>query len=471
MNQTTAGPGPTLARRLTLRDMVLLNIVAVISLRWLATSAATGPSALVLWVLAALFFFLPMGTAVSALSVRHPEEGGIYAWTKRAYGDKHGFLCGWCYWVSNLLYYPNLLMSTAAIATYAFGRGGTGLENDLAFVLPTTLLMLWFATTINVVGVGTGRWLQNAGAVCTFLPGLALIVLGVIAVVTRGSANEFSAAAMVPNLRDFSAVNLWASIAFAFSGLELAPTMAGEVQSPERTLRRAVLVAAPAIVGMYMLGTASVLWLVPRGEINIVTGILQAIDTGARSLGVAFGWISALAAGLVVIGNLGSIGAWLSGPARVAFTIGIDAYFPRAFGRIHPTYQTPYVAMFAQAGFGTLFLLIAVFGKGTTVATAYLIMLDTMLLQYFIPFLYLFASYLRIERQHASALGRLRLTMTGVSGFLLTLFAMIVACVPPSGTERIWEFELKVVGGALFFVLVGVGLYARGQRALSAAVA
>ena len=459
MTQTTAQP--TLARRLTLRDMVLLNIVAVISLRWLATSAATGPSALVLWVLAALFFFLPMGIAVSALSVRHPDEGGIYAWTKRAFGDRHGFLCGWCYWVNNLLYYPNLLLATAAIATYAFGRGGTGLEDNLAYVLPTTLVMLWFATTINIIGVGTGRWLQNTGAITTFFTGLVLIMLGIIAMMTRGSANEFSAAAFTPNLRDFSAVNLWASIAFAFAGLELAPTMAGEVQNPERTLRRAVYIATPLILLVYMLGTLSVLWMVPRTEVNIVTGILQAIDVGARSLGAAFGWISALAAGLVMIGNLGSVGAWLSGPARVAFTIGIDAYFPRAFGRIHPKYQTPYIAMLVQAAFGTLFLLLAVLGKGTTVATVYLILLDTMLLLYFIPFLYLFISYVRIEHRAAtSALGRLRVQATGTSGFLLTLFAMIVACVPPTGTASVLTFELKVLGGAFLFVVAGASLYA-----------
>ncbi|HEV8362941.1 MAG TPA: APC family permease [Gemmatimonadaceae bacterium] len=458
-----------LARRLTLRDMVLLNLVAVISLRWLATSAATGPSALVLWVLAALFFFIPMGFAVSALSVRHPEAGGLYAWTKRAYGDRHGFICGWCYWTNNLLYYPNLLLATAAIFTYAFGRGGTGLENDLGFVIPTTLLMLWFATLINVVGVGTGRWLQNIGAICMFLPGVALIVLGIIEVTTRGSANEFSVATMTPNLRDFSAVNLWASIAFAFAGLELAPTMAAEVRDPERTLKRAVLIAAPLCLVVYGLGTASVLWIVPHKDVNIVTGILQAIDVGASSLGVAFGWISAVAAALVVIGNLGSIGAWLSGPARVALTIGIDRYFPRAFGRVHPKYRTPYVAFFVQASVGTIFLLLGVLGRGTTVQSVYLILLDTMLLLYFIPFLYLFASYIRIELPHAAGLKKLRIVATGISGFALTLFAMIVACVPPTGTPSIVAFEAKVVGGALFFVVAGTTLYAWRHRAIAVA--
>src|SRR3954449_7449547 len=104
-----------LPRVLTLRDLVLFNIVAVLSLRWTATAAAAGPSSLTMWVLAALLFFIPQGLAVSYLSARFPNEGGIYFWAKRSFGESHGFLCGWTYWVNNILYYPNLLMSTAAI--------------------------------------------------------------------------------------------------------------------------------------------------------------------------------------------------------------------------------------------------------------------------------------------------------------------------------------------------------------------
>ena len=92
-----------LPRSLGLRDLVLLNVVGIVSLRWLATSAAAGPSVLSLWVLAALLFFLPLGLAVSDLSARYPHQGGVYAWTKTAFGEGHGFLCGWCYWVNNLL--------------------------------------------------------------------------------------------------------------------------------------------------------------------------------------------------------------------------------------------------------------------------------------------------------------------------------------------------------------------------------
>src|SRR5437016_9990365 len=179
---------PKLQRALSLGDLVLFNIVAVIGLRWLATSAKAGPSALVLWLLAGLFFFVPQGLAVVELSSRFPNEGGIYVWTRRALGEGHGFLCGWCYWVNNVLYYPNLLISTAVIATYIFGTNASGLSNSWAYVLPMTLGTLWLAVLINIVGVRTGKWLQNAGGVGTYVPGLILILLGVYGAMTAPPA-------------------------------------------------------------------------------------------------------------------------------------------------------------------------------------------------------------------------------------------------------------------------------------------
>ncbi len=179
-------PGHTeLPRALTLRDMVLFNIVAVVSLRWMATAAAAGPSTITLWLLAGLLFFIPQGLAVSDLAARYPEEGGIYVWTKRFFGEGHGFMCGWCYWVNNILYYPNLLISTAVVGTYAIGHGESGLADKWAYVLPATLGALWLATGLNIVGLKTGRWLQNLGALGTYLPGLLLIGLGVHAALTR----------------------------------------------------------------------------------------------------------------------------------------------------------------------------------------------------------------------------------------------------------------------------------------------
>ena len=295
-----AARAETLPRALSLRDLVLFNVVAVLSLRWLATSAASGPSALTLWVLAALFFFVPQGVVVADLASRYPREGGIYFWTKRAWGDGHGFLCGWCYWINNVLYPANLLMSTAVIATYVVGRGGTALESSWTYVLIATLLMLWTAVILNVVGMSTGKWLQNVGALGAYLPGVVLVVLaGWAALSGVPAANSFAPADLVPDLSDLSQLNLWASIAFAFAGLELCASMGEEADDARRTLPRSIHGALPLIAFLYLAGTASVLWLVPSGELNIVSGFLQAIHAGAGDVGVTLVWLAPVAAALL----------------------------------------------------------------------------------------------------------------------------------------------------------------------------
>lgn len=465
---TPAAPRPALIRTLGVRDLVLLNIVAVMSLRWMATSAAAGPSALALWVLAGLLFFVPLGLAVSEMSLRQPEVGGIYAWTRNHLGEGHGFVAGWCYWVNNVLYPANLLISTAAMFTYAIGRGGTGMESDWTYVVSATLVMLWLATLINIVGLQTGKWLQNIGALSSYLPGVVLIALGINAMMTQPAANTFTLETITPDLTNLGALNLWAAVAFAFSGLELSATLSDEIKEPRRSLPRAVFISGIMIAAVYVIGTLSVLWLIPAGEVNVVSGFLQSIDAGTRATGLQITWLVPLCALLYTIGNVGGVGAWLIGPARVAFVIGIDRYFPPAFAKVHPRWKTPYVAILVQAVLSTVFLLLSVLGRGTTVERAYLILLDTMLLIYFLPFLYLFVVYMRV----AGATGephRIRKIVTGISGFGLTLFAMIVACIPPAGTPSVLVFELKVLGGALLFVLAGVGFYLRGSRRASGA--
>src|SRR5262249_9736939 len=249
MTTETTQTTPKLVRALKLRDLILFNLVAVLGLRHLGTTAKFGPGSLLMWLIAAVFFFIPQGLAVIELSSRFPKEGGIYFWAKRALGEGNGFLCCWCYWIRNVLYYPNLLISAAVIATYVFGKGESGLSDRWVYVLPMTVGALWVAVIINIVGLGTGKWLQNAVGVGTYVPGVILILLGVYGAMTGHAANELNASTLTPNLRldkeHLPALNLLASIAFAFAGLELASTMGEEIENPRRNLPRAIFISAP----------------------------------------------------------------------------------------------------------------------------------------------------------------------------------------------------------------------------------
>jgi len=470
MATATTQNAPKLVRALSLRDLVLFNLVAVLGLRHLGTTAKFGPGSLLMWLFAAVFFFIPQGLAVIELSSRFPKEGGIYFWTKHALGEGHGFLCGWCYWINNVLYYPNLLISAAVIATFIFGKDASGLSDNWAYVLPVTIGTLWIAVLINIVGLGTGKWLQNAGGVGTYIPGFILISLGVYGAMTARPANEFSLATLKPDLNNLPALNLLASIAFAFAGLELASTMADEVENPRRNLPRSIFISGPLIAVVYVIGTAAVLWCVPNKDINVVSGFLQAIRAGADHLSPTLGWVAAFCAALYTVGNLGSVGAWLIGPARVAFVIGLDRYFPKAFGAVHPRWHTPYVAILVQAALATIFLLLSVLGKGTNVEDVYLILLDTQILIYFIPYLYLFVVFLIHRRRSESSNevvlapgGLIGAWLTGLSGMLVTLFAMIIATIPPPDMGNPLLFRLKVIGGAFGFIVIGGLIYWRAR--------
>src|SRR5438270_6912555 len=97
---------PPLRRALTFRDLFLFYIVTTFSRRWVATAAAAGPSALVIWVIAALGLFVPLVFPVLELSSHYPDAGGIYVWSKRAFGPFAAFMTGWSYWATNLPYFP-----------------------------------------------------------------------------------------------------------------------------------------------------------------------------------------------------------------------------------------------------------------------------------------------------------------------------------------------------------------------------
>src|SRR5712692_1436444 len=184
---------PQLRRALGFRDLLLFYIVTTFSLRWIATAAAAGPSALIIWVIAACGLFVPLVFTVLELSSRYPEEGGIYVWSKRAFGPFAAFLTGWTYWGSNLPYFPGLLYFTAANALFIGGGSWQTLSSHRAYFIIFSLTGLTIAVAMNVVGLNIGKWLNNVGALAAWGPALFLIVVGAVSWMRFGSATPITA--------------------------------------------------------------------------------------------------------------------------------------------------------------------------------------------------------------------------------------------------------------------------------------
>ncbi len=448
-----------LPRVMRLRDVVLFNISAIVGLRWLTTAASQfGLASLGLWLLAMVVFFLPSAIAVRELADIDPGAGGIYRWVRRAFGPLHGFVAGWGYWVNNLFYFPSLLVTTAAIAAYAAGPRFVHLGDNNAFIALVALAGLWLAVGMNVVGLRVGKRLQNLGGHGTWLPGLIFVVLAIWSLATHGSATPLTARGLLPASLDLQSINLFATMTFAFAGLELAPTLGDEIHDPARTLRRGIAVSGLAIVGMYVFGTAAMLVALPHQTVSITNGMPQATAALVERLGA--GWLAPVAgvvAVLLVVGNLGGVGAWLAGSARLPYVAGVDGALPAAFGRIHPRWQTPYVGLLVQGVIATVFVVASL--VGTTVKNAYLVLTQTTLILFFIPYVYLFLAYLRLRRQRT-----VPTALAGLVGSAAVLFSIVLGFVPPADEARPWLYEAKVVGGVIGFMLVGVLLAGRRVR-------
>ena len=257
-------------------DLSLFYIVTGVSLRWIATAAAAGPSSLVVWCGALLLFYLPLVFAVVELSSRYPQEGGLYVWTREAFGPFIGFMAGWSYFTSNLPYFPSVFYFDAGNALYIAGDHWLFLRHSATFFLLFALAALAFITFINIVGLKFGKWIHNIGALGMWLPALIVIILGFVSWRVFGSATKFTPAAMMPSF-DLQHMIFWSPLIFALSGCEAASFMSGEIKDPERTIPRALPIAGAIIVGSYLIGTAAVLVAMPAAEVNTLQP-----DTGRR---------------------------------------------------------------------------------------------------------------------------------------------------------------------------------------------
>jgi glutamate:GABA antiporter len=436
MKPESTEPAPALRRELRLRDLIFFDICAILSLRWVAAAAHAGSGSFVLWIVAAVFFFLPSAVTVSSLSRLFPEEGGMYVWTKKAFGDQHAFLCGWFYFISNILYFPSLLLAGISMTAYVFGGMGQRVAEDRAFALPITLAVLWAAFLANYFGMKVAKWISAFGGSSTFIIGGVLGVLAIIGGLHFGVATKFD---LLPKM-NLDTVNFWSQIAFAFIGLELAPIVSAEIRNPGRDIPRAALISGVISAAIYIGATAALLVLLKPNEISPMTGLAQAGASVSQKLGAPI--ISILLAALIGVALVGQLDTWIAGNTRLPYAVGLDRYLPDAFSRIHPRWGTPYVSLFVQAVAATVFLMMAQLGE--TVRAAYQIMVDMTVIVTFIPFAYIFGAGLRFASRIAA-----------VSGLAVTLIAILFAAVPPQEAASAAIFEFKVVGGSVFFGLLG----------------
>jgi glutamate:GABA antiporter len=456
-------------RTMGFRDLILFYVVTGISLRWIATAAAAGPSSIVIWIGAWLAFYTPLALSVIELSSRYPHEGGLYVWSKRAFGDFSGFMSAWTYWTSNLPYFPAVLYFAAsnALFMYAGARhsGALGhLSNNPGFYIVFSLIALATVTWLNVVGLDVGKWLHNLGALAMWVPVMIVIGMGLVAWHRYGSATAFTAQTMIPKIH-LNDIIFWSVLTFAFGGCETASFMGEEIKNARRTIPWALFLGGLTVTFCYIAGTASVLLALPSSEVNDLQGLMQAIAKTADRIG----WqgVIPVAAFLIALSNLGAAGAYLAAVARLPFVAGIDRFLPPAFGSLHPRWRTPWVALTVQAVLGAVFIFLG--QAGTSVKGAYDVLVSMGVITYFIPYLYVFAALYKLQGTPAGGDvirvpgGKPVAKLVAVVGFATTTLTIGLSLLPQPDEPNKPLAMLKVIGLTGAMILLGAWIYRIGK--------
>src|SRR6267378_1558710 len=448
---TTDDNLPHLRRVLRRGDLVLLFVVAVFNLNVVPSIAANGGVTVWLWIISLILFFWPQGIAVVELAHRYPGEGGVYLWAKEVFGDFHGFLSGWCYWTNNMMYVPTIMLYFVGVFVFVLGAGHESLADNKSFTLTASLILLTLLVVLNIVGLGVGKWVNNLGAIGTFVAAAVLIGLGIVIWLRFGTsvtASDF----LIPADPRF-VLNSFGVICFGLVGLELASVMGDEIESPQKILPGAVAWGGLLSGLLYIGATVTLLVAVCKNEISVLQGIVQAVGHMANRVGV--GWIVAPFALMLSVSIAGIGSAWLGGSARIPFVAGLDSYMPSWLGKVHPKYATPYAALIVHAAVSLVLVVINFSLSGAGVQETFQKLLSLAVVLQLIPFLYIFGALMKIASSDSARSGRYSrgtLIAAGISGLLTTILGIVLVFFPAQQITSLRSYEIWMFGGTMFFV-------------------
>ena len=410
--------------------------------------AANGGVTIWLWIISLILFFWPQGIAVIELAHRYPGEGGVYLRAKEVFGDFHGFLSGWCYWTNNMLYVPTVMLYFVGVSVFVLGPSHTGLADNKIFALTTSLALMTLLTILNIVGLGVGKWVNNVGAIGTFIAAAVLIGLGFV-IWTRFGTTITAADFKIPANPRF-VLNSFGVICFGLVGLELASVMGDEIKDPQRTLPGAVALGGILSGALYIGATLTILIAIGK-NVNVLQGIVQAVSHMAARVNV--GWIIVPFALMLSLSIAGIGSAWMGGCARIPFVAGLDSYMPSWLGNIHPRYATPYAALIVQGIVSAALIILNFAGAGVQETFQKLLSLAVVL--QLVPFVYMFAALVRfsiVESEPRGQYSRITLFLAGASGLLTTILGITLVFFPAQQITSLWLYELWMFGGTVFFI-------------------
>lgn len=441
--------------------MVLFTVSAILLLDTLAAGATIGPSAVFWWLFLGVVFFVPYALICAELGTAWPEQGGLYAWIREAFGRRCASRATWAYWVNTAVWIPAIFILFAGVFSQMFAPD-LSLTTQIAIGIGLT----WFAVAVNVITLDIGKWIPNAGALIKVLIICVIVAGALLHVQQHGMANPVTLATILPN--DGASVTYMSVIIYGMLGFELVSAGSAEMNNPGRDVPVAILVSGTIIIMMYMLATVAILAAIPAADINLVEGLVDTLDLffGATEAGRAF----AVALGIGALYTFFANGVtWALGCNRAMAEAAAEGEFPAALGRQHEKLGTPVGAALAMGAVSTVVLLLYGFLVAGNNEDLFWALFAFSAVIFLLPYIGLVCAFARLRVSAPDRHRPFRVPGGNVVAAGLALVCFLILAVslvlfvytPGEGVE--WP----VLAGAASVVLVGevvIRLTERGHR-------
>ncbi|WP_392537135.1 APC family permease [Legionella sp. 227] len=441
---------------LSVFSLVMINVIAVDSLRTLPISAKLGLTLVSYYVVAAFAFFIPVSLVAAELATTYPETGGIYVWVREAFGKRAAFITIWLQWIYNVVWYPTILAFIAATLSYLIAPE---LGNNKYYLLGTVLALFWLFTILNCFGMKVSSIMSTIGAtIGTIFPMLFIIVLAILWAAQGKPMVVGYPKAWLPDFSSLGNLSLFAVVLFGLLGMEMSAVHAEEVKNPQRDYPKALFYSTILVISTLSLGSIAIMVVVPNESLSVVSGLIDAYAVFFNSYHMP--WMTSIIAILIILGGLSGVSAWIIGPTKGLMVSARDGSLPVKFAHTNK-YGAPTTILFAQAIIFTI--LSTAFILLDSINAAYWMLSDLCAQMALLVYVFMFAAAIKLRyskpnlhRGYTVPGGNKFMWLLCIMGILCCITAIVIGFVPPAQIPigNVFIFESFLIGGLIMFVLI-----------------
>lgn len=443
-------------RVLSVFSLVMINVIAVDSLRSLPIGAKLGLPIVSYYLIAAIIFFIPVALVAAELATSYPQTGGLYIWVREAFGRKAGFITIWLQWIYNVVWYPTIMAFISVTLAHLIAPQ---LSENKVFLLTCILSLFWLFTLLNCFDMKISSFVSTIGAtIGTILPMLFIITLGAMWVFQGNAIAVPEPHRWIPDLSSLKNISLFNIVLFGLIGMEMSAVHAEEVKNPQRDYPRALFFSTIIIISTLTLGSLSIVIVVPNEKLSLVSGLMDAFSIFFQSHQIP--WMTSVLASLIILGSLSAVSAWIIGPTKGLLVAARDGAIPHRFTRVN-RHGAPTTILLTQAIIFSI--LSCLFVMLDSINEAYWLLSDLSAQLALLVYVFMFAAAIRLRylqpdrpREFKVPGGKAGIWIVAFTGLLCCFAAMFIGFIPPSQIPltSVVFFEGFLVLGLIIFVVV-----------------